>query len=165
MNSNIIGSNKYVDSLSTFNTLKISAGKNNEYYTVNNGTQVYGKPDIFWDNIVFIENESYIWTHGKLYHDTSKVDKSEFNTTYAYLVSKINEVHDQTYFYVAQGIEEMDDTLSSIDQRTYDTVYSYTQGLDLIYAAAIDEVARFDLTYALVLEELTARVEALENNS
>ena len=164
MNSNIIGSNKYVDSLSTFNTLKISAGKNNEYYTVNNGTQVYGKPDIFWDNIVFIENESYIWTHGKLYHDTSKVDKSEFNTTYSYLVSKINEVHDQTYFYVAQGMEEMDDTISSFDLISANALAEIND-FDLTYAAALSELHEFDLTYALVLEELTARVETLENNS
>ena len=202
--ANLNGFLKHYNNWTTFSELKVSADKNNNTYKINNsGSAIYGTPDILWDDIVFIENEAYIWTHGKLYHDTSKIDKSEFDSAYTYINSrintiqndlnsyvtqsslssnsyagyayvyssyeylkdKINEVHDQTYFYVAQGIEEMDDTLSSIDQRTYNTVYSYTQGLDLIYAAAIDEVRQFDLTYALVLEELTARVEALENNS
>lgn len=201
--ANLNGFLKHYNNWTTFSELKVSADKNNNTYKINNsGSAIYGTPDILWDDIVFIENEAYIWTHGKLYHDTSKIDKSEFDSAYTYINSrintiqndlnsyvtqsslssnsyagyayvyssyeylkdKINEVHDQTYFYVAQGMEEMDDTISSFDLISANALAEIND-FDLTYAAALSELHEFDLTYALVLEELTARVETLENNS
>ena len=192
-NSKFDGIFKHVDNLTTFNTLRVSGNSNNTISIIN-GAQQVGTPEIFWDNVVFIDNESYIWTHGKIYNDvTDKVSKTELSNqsyvtqsslssnsyagytyvynSYSYLIDKINDVHDQTYFYVAQGIEEIDEKTYDFNSQVSQLDLIYAEVLsdriqnDLIYSEVLSEIVENELTYTYVLSELEARITQLEQNN
>lgn len=57
---------------STFNSKKLSAQVENTSYTVGvDGSRNTGTPEINYQDIVFIQDTAQIWTHGKLYENTT----------------------------------------------------------------------------------------------
>lgn len=56
----------YVETKEKFNTLKLSASANDDTY-IDNDMVVYGKPDIKFNQIVFINDTKEIYTHGGFY--------------------------------------------------------------------------------------------------
>lgn len=70
---------KYVTDKELFNTLKVSASKDDSSYIIGDSAITIGTPDILWENICFIEKERLIWTHGVFYNqdDWNRLSEDE----------------------------------------------------------------------------------------
>ena len=59
---------KFIESLSIFNTKRVSSSSTNEgYYIGDSIERIDQSPEILWNNICFINQEKLIWTHGNFY--------------------------------------------------------------------------------------------------
>lgn len=66
----------HFDRFATFNTKKLSVNAANTQYKVGvEGDTMTGSPDIMFQSIVFIKDEGYLFTHGKLYNASGEAIK------------------------------------------------------------------------------------------
>lgn len=66
----------HFDTFATFNTKKLSVNAANTQYKVGvDGVTMTGSPDIMFQSIVFIKDEGYLFTHGKLYNASGEAIK------------------------------------------------------------------------------------------
>ena len=61
---------KYFPNKEAFDSVKVSAIEDDSSYIIGDSALVVGTPDILWENIVFIEEEHLIWTHGEFYTES-----------------------------------------------------------------------------------------------
>lgn len=84
----------HFDKFDDFNSKKLSANEENTKYTIGvDGAVTSGSPDIPWDTICWIKDESKIWTHGKLYDCSAiptKVSQLDNDSGYIKSLSKGN---------------------------------------------------------------------------
>lgn len=81
----------HFETFSNFNSQKLSANKENTQYTVGvDGAITTGNPDILYQSICFIKDESKIWTHGALYDCANQNSQISENITYSEFVAKVN---------------------------------------------------------------------------
>ena len=64
---------KYFDTLTRFNTKKVSTNKNDSAYRIGNGLEIVGDPEILWNDLCFIEDKQMIWNHGDFFLDLSEI--------------------------------------------------------------------------------------------
>ena len=60
---------KHFDTYNHFLTKKVAYDSTNTSYVINNGTDIQnGEPDIFWQDLVFIQDIGQIWNRGRFYN-------------------------------------------------------------------------------------------------
>lgn len=68
--------------ISKLSNKKISNNENNSSYTIGLSDNVYqGKPDIFYTDIIYIQDTQQIWTHGVLYNCMSNTKSIDADLT------------------------------------------------------------------------------------
>lgn len=84
-----------INDLATFNTVKRAADKYNNTYVIGEDPTVYGgTPDIKWNKIIFIREESLIYARGVFYTKNDEGNYIEYDTitgnTYGLIDKEIN---------------------------------------------------------------------------
>lgn len=109
-----------VDSIQAFNKLKIASDELDETYTIGESSYIiFGQPDIKWNQIVFIENEKIIWTHGEFYNK-QEIDLSNYITSDK-LNAEINKI-DLSKFLLKSEFEDSIDTSDLVTRGAVATI-------------------------------------------